>query len=87
MDPIADPAIVRFRDTPHNPGAVVAVAARTDVGPIYGLAVDSRRGDIYAGAFLSYVELGPADTGAVYGVDGVSGAVEGFATLDGGPDP
>jgi len=84
------PAIIALR---RSPGAasgteVTALATNAQVGNVYGLAYDHRRGHLYAAAHVAAGRaLGPGGTGAVYRIDLNTSAVATWATLEAGSPP
>lgn len=82
------PAIVAFRDALINSqSARRTLATQGQVGAVYGLAYDWRRGHLYASAFHRRGHrFGPGGPGRIYRVDLASGGVVPWANLPAGPD-
>jgi hypothetical protein len=88
VPPEDEPAVVAFRDTPaDDPTGRVTLGWSDQLGAVFGLAYDGRRGQLYAGAYHKRnTAFGPAGTGAIYRLDLGRGAVGPWALLPGGPD-
>jgi hypothetical protein len=79
------PALLMFHDTQGT--APEVLATHRDIGAVYGVAFDWRRGVVYAAAYTKRLApYGPGGPGAVYAVDLATGAARTFATLPNGPD-
>jgi len=78
------PALIAFNGrSSHHP----ILASQGDVGTIYGLAYDWRRGQLYAGAYHVRLAIpGPAGIGAIYQVDVATGAVKPWQLANAGPN-
>ena len=74
-------AIVRY----HGPGGIWNVA---NLGTVFGLTLD-QYGNIYVCHTSCYATdaVGPGGAGAIYRIDGTTGAITTFATLPNQPDP
>ena len=80
--------VVLFNDTQRNAMTGRNLAPGAQLGPLYGLAVDRRRGQVYAAATLDgWRQIGAGGPGAVYQIDVASGQVNLFARLGAGADP
>lgn len=83
----AEPAIVAFNDhTPSDLAAHIPLALQADIGTIYGLAYDWRRGQLYAAAHRKIDSpLGFGGSGAIYQIDLQTSRLRLWAALDAGP--
>jgi hypothetical protein len=79
--------VVLVRDTSSSDvfstaAAQPALATDSQIGTVYGLAVDTPRGQIYAGAaFRVGGPYGPGGPGAIYQIDLATGAIRSWATV------
>ncbi|MFN2115712.1 MAG: VWA domain-containing protein [Anaerolineae bacterium] len=82
------PALLAVNDTPDSGGAGhPALATRSELGSVYGLAFDWRRGHLYAAAYHRRGQpYGPGGPGQIYRIDLATGTVERWAVVDAGPD-
>ncbi|MFK4788161.1 SdrD B-like domain-containing protein, partial [Microbacterium sp. ZW T5_56] len=63
-------------------GSPTDITTTGTIGAVYGIGIDSRSLDIYAGAYAKRGSLyGPGGSGAVYRVNSVTGAWEVYATV------
>lgn len=73
-------------DISTNWGEHISLASRTETGPVYGLAYDWRRGDLYAGAYYKCgMAAGPSGLGAIYRIHLPTRSVHTWTTLEAGP--
>ena len=82
----SDPAILAFHDTANDSAAErLKLATQGQVGTVYGLAYDWRRGQVYAGAYHKRMtSFGSGGPGGIYQVDVNGGGVRRWAQLAAG---
>jgi Mg-chelatase subunit ChlD len=79
--------VVLFNDTVGNTLPARNIAPGANLGSLYGLAVDRRRGQVYAAATMDFRPFGLGGPGAVYRIDVATGQASLFTALDAGADP
>ncbi len=78
------PAIIARRSVGGN----FVLATQGEVGAVYGLAFDHRRGHVYAGAYHRVgLPIGPGGLGQIYRIDLESGDITAWASLEAGEAP